>query len=66
MRRCKITNIMRKSKKMTKIDPNKIIRAAIGSSQLEGYKGSVKTQKNNRTTRPQSKPKPQSTSNKSQ
>lgn len=28
---------------MTKIDRNKIVRAAIGSARLEGYKGSLST-----------------------
>jgi hypothetical protein len=32
---------MIKGEVVTKIDPKKIIKAAIGSAQLEGYKGSV-------------------------
>lgn len=28
---------------MVKIDPNKIVKAAVGSARLEGYKGPLKT-----------------------
>jgi hypothetical protein len=47
---------------MTKIDPKKIVRAAIGSSRLEGYKGSAKNIKNNCTDQSPDKPKSKSES----
>jgi len=34
---------------MVKIDRNKIVKAAVGSARLEGYKGSVKVTQEKRT-----------------
>ena len=46
---------------MTKIDREKIVRAAVGSARLEGYKGSLKVSTTKKTTEaagPQREPKP--------
>jgi hypothetical protein len=34
---------------MVKIDRNKIVKAAVGSARLEGYKGSIKAAQEKRT-----------------
>ncbi|HEX8721846.1 MAG TPA: hypothetical protein VF736_14520 [Pyrinomonadaceae bacterium] len=44
---------------MTKINREKIVKAAVGSARLEGYKGSLKaaTEKKDDTARAEAKPK---------
>ena len=46
---------------MTKIDRAKIVRAALGSARLEGYKGSLKVSTAKRVKRSPSKAKPEAT-----
>jgi hypothetical protein len=45
----KSLDILKRGVIMVKIDRNKIVKAAVGSARLEGYKGSIKAAQEKRT-----------------